>query len=79
MPDPILEAISQFITLEHPNWNGTATELVAQIGTDIPINAITKRLNVNAGRLLNEYGILYQCSRTHEGRKLELRLLNAPP
>lgn len=71
-PDPFLEAISKFVTADSPDWAGTATELLEKTGADIPVNSITKRLNINASRLLNEHGIVYRSSRTHDGRRIEL-------
>lgn len=71
-PEPLLEAISEFITAENTDWAGTATELLEKTNLNIPINSITKRLNVNAGRLFIEYGIIYKSSRTHDGRRIEL-------
>ena len=71
-PEPLLEKISKFVTADNPDWAGTATELLEKTDADIPVNSITKRLNVNAGRLFNEYGIIYKCSRTHDGRSIEL-------
>ena len=53
------------------------TELIEKIETDIPVNAITKKLNVNASRLFNEYGIVYKSSRTHDGRRIELHFQSA--
>lgn len=35
-------------------------------------NALTMKLNINAGRLFNEYGISYQNKRCHDGRKVSL-------
>lgn len=35
-------------------------------------NALTRRLNVNAGRLLNEYGIRYESSRNRNERTIKL-------
>ena len=70
--EPLLEKISKFVTADNPDWAGTATELLEKTDADIPVNSITKRLNVNAGRLFNEYGIIYKCSRTHDGRRIEL-------
>lgn len=35
---------------------------------------LTLKLNVTAGRLLNEYGIIYATSRTHSGRNVTLKL-----
>ena len=71
-PEPLLEAIAKRITKDTTDWSGTASELVLMLDSDIPVNAITKRLNVNAGRLFNEYSIIYKRGRTHGGRKLEL-------
>ncbi|NCE76034.1 hypothetical protein D1157_13670 [Anaerotruncus sp. X29] len=76
-PDPVLEAIAVLVTTDKPTWSGTATELVATLGVDLKPNTLTMRLNVNAGRLLNEYGIRYENSRSHAGRKIALKLL--PP
>ena len=73
-PEPILEAVAKLITPEHPEWCGTATELLELLDTEIPVNAITKQLNVNAGRLLNEYGIHYVYSRTRDSRQIRLTL-----
>ena len=76
-PDPVLEAIAALITTDRPNWSGTATELVTALGVDLKPNTLTMRLNVNAGRLLNEHGIQYENSRSHAGRKITLKLI--PP
>lgn len=70
-PDSLLEKIAELVTAENPEWTGTATELIEKIRTDTPVNAITKKLNINASRLLNEYQIRYQTSRSHDGRRLE--------
>ena len=73
-PDSILESISQFITADNPEWSGTATELAERLGTDLKPNVLTLKLNVTAGRLLNEYNITYATSRTHSGRNVTLKL-----
>ena len=70
-PDILLEQIAEIITQNTPDWSGTATELSEIISANIPINSITKRLNVNAGRLFNEYGIIYKSCRDHDGRRIE--------
>ena len=76
-PDPVLEAIAALVTTDKPTWSGTATELVTALDVDLKPNTLTMRLNVNAGRLLNEYGIRYENSRSHAGRKITLAL--TPP
>jgi hypothetical protein len=73
-PDPVLETIAALVTTDSPNWSGTATELVTALGVDLKPNTLTMRLNVNAGRLLNEHGIQYENSRSHAGRKIALTL-----
>lgn len=70
-PDILLEQIAKIVAANSPDRSGTATELSEIISADIPINSITKRLNVNAGRLFNEYGIIYRNCRDHDGRRLE--------
>ncbi len=76
-PDPVLEAIAAFVTTDKPTWSGNATELVTTLDVDLKPNTLTMRLNVNAGRLLNEHGIRYENSRSHAGRKITLVL--TPP
>ena len=73
-PDPLLENISDKITKENSEWQGTPTELVDFLGADIKANALTMKLNINAGRLFNEYGIRYQNKRCHDGRRVSLAL-----
>lgn len=55
-----------------PVWNGSATELVALLGEDIQPNILTRRLNVKAGELLNEYSIEYTVKRTRSGSFISL-------
>ena len=71
-PEPLLEEVAKHITKDNPKWQGTATELVAYLGVDLKPNVLSMRLNVNAGRLFNEYGIRYYKDRDHGGRKIDL-------
>ena len=75
-PDPILEAVAALVARD-TSWSGTATELATALGVDLKPNTLTMRLNVNAGRLLNEHGIQYESSRSHAGRKIIFTLI--PP
>jgi RecA-family ATPase len=68
-PDPILEAVAVKIK---ESWCGSPTELAELLNLDLQPNALTKQLNITAGRLLTEYGIRYESSRTHTGRKITL-------
>ncbi len=71
-PDPLLEIISKFLG-ERTEWQGTATELVELLKVDMKPNVLTLKINVTAGRLLDEYGIAYDSKRTHNGRRVILR------
>ena len=72
--DPVLEAVAALVARD-TSWNGTATELVTALGVDLKPNTLTMRLNVNAGRLLNEHSIQYENGRSHSGRKITLALV----
>ena len=73
-PDPLLTAIAKLITPEMPEWSGSATELLKTLGSDIPSNALTKRLNVRADRLLNDYKIRYRNTHQRTGSSIQLTL-----
>ena len=74
-PEPLLEEVSKRITAECPEWSGSPTELCGFLGVDMKANALTQKLNVNAGRLFQEYGIHYWNKRTHAGRQVGIRLI----
>lgn len=74
--DPILDFLSRLVTAENPEWYGSPTELVAALGLDMKPNVLTLRLNVNAGRLMQEHGIRYESSRTHSGRFIKLTFIS---
>ena len=61
--------------MDDPEWSGSPTELCIFLGVDMKANALTQKMNVNAGRLMQEYGIQYWNKRTHAGRQVGLRLL----
>lgn len=69
LPDPVLEAVAKQVT---EPWCGSPTELAALLQADMQPNTLTKHLNVNAGRLAEEYGIKYETGRNHRGRKITL-------
>lgn len=74
-PDPVLEAVAALISVEHPTWQGTPTDLVEQLGLEIKANALSKRLNVKASRLSNEYQVHYENTHFRTKRQITLRLL----
>lgn len=71
-PEPLLEEVAKRINDECSLWVGSPTDLVNFLGVDIRANALSLKLNVNAGRLLDEYGIRYESKRCHGGRKVRL-------
>ncbi len=70
-PEPLLAEVAKHINAEQPDWEGTSTEFIELLGLDIQPNTLTYKLNVNAGRLLDEYHIQYSSSRNHTGRKVK--------
>ncbi len=74
--DPIIEAVAGLLTAEQPEWSGSATELVEQLSLDLPANALTKRLNVKAGKLQNDYNIRYENKHSRSGSRISLMLLS---
>ena len=75
-PEPLLECIANLVTEENPTWQGTATELIEKLGLDMKPNVDSLKLNVNAGRLMNDYSIRYTNKRNHSGRMIFFSLLS---
>lgn len=73
-PDSMLEAIGKLLTLDRPVWQGSATELIAALGMDIQPNALTKKLNVKASKLWNDFNIQYKNEHTRNGSRIILTL-----
>jgi RecA-family ATPase len=74
-PDPWLASVAKLLTPEAPEWSGSATDLIDRLGQiDVQANVLTRRLNVGADRLWNEYGIRIESARTHAGRTIKLTL-----
>ncbi len=71
-PDPLLEKVSEIVSLVGNRWEGTASELCEKISSELKPNVLSLRLSINAGRLVGDYGIHYKASRTHGGRKISL-------
>ena len=76
-PDPVVLKISEFITNENPKWSGTASELVEILKLDIPPNIVTKKLNIVATNLENDFGIRYESNRIHDGRRINFELISS--
>lgn len=71
-PNPVLEAVAALVTAERPEWAGTATELIAVLGLELQPNVLTKRLNVRAGKLLNDFHIRYENAHIRTGSRIKL-------
>ena len=76
-PDPIVLKIAEFITADNPKWNGNASELVEILKLDIAPNALTKKLNIGAGTLENDYKIRYEYHRKPDRRIINLSLISS--
>ena len=74
-PDPVLIAVSQIVTADTPQWSGSPTELAEALSEDISPIALTKHMNVNAGRLQKDYSIQYRRKTLHEGRRIFLEYI----
>ena len=78
-PDPVLEAVAKLVTPLTPVWTGSPSQLMAHL-PDVAMlsHVLTRYMNVNTERLFNEYGILFESKRTHDGRTVTLKLVNPP-
>jgi len=76
-PDPLLEEVAKLVTEEKPVWNGTPTDLAELIPGGFTANGLSMRLNVRAGRLMEEYQIRYEPIRTHDSRRIKLTLIQS--
>lgn len=77
-PNPLLEAINAFLTVQNPEWRGTATELLEllpDLGLNLIPSSLTKKLNVANGELRIKYGILLETKRSHE-RQIHLKRIS---
>ena len=71
-PDPVLEAVAKIVSADNWEWEGSPTELAQTIQTDMAVNRLTKHLNVNASRLLEEHQVKYENRTKHAGRRIRL-------
>ena len=71
-PDPILEAVAKIVSADNREWEGSPTELAQAIQMDMAVNRLTKHLNVNASRLLEEHQVKYENKTKHAGRRIRL-------
>ncbi len=72
-PDPLLEEIASLITADRPEWHGSASELSCILTLPVNANTLAKKLNVRAGKLLNDYSIQYENTHGRSGSQITLR------
>ena len=70
-PDPLLAQIEKMME-RVTQWQGSATELAAQLDETINPNTLARRLNILAGQLLNEYAIRYENTHSRSGSRITL-------
>lgn len=70
--EPLLDELVTKVMDKRNFWEGSPTDLVLMLDYDIQPNVITKKLNILADRLKNEYNINYEKIRVHDGRKIRL-------
>ena len=78
-PDALLNAVAKLVSAESPEWEGSPTELSEILSQDIAANRLTKHLNVNAGRLLEEHRVKYENKTKHAGRRIRLTYVESEP
>ena len=71
-PDAVLESVRKLVEDSDGRWEGSPSELALALGSDMAVNRLTRHLNVNAGRLLDEYNVKYESLARHEGRRIRL-------
>ena len=72
--EPLIEQVSKLVTIEKPEWKGTATQLAEILKENISLNVLSRKLNVSAGRLLQDFNINYETKRTRTGSHITLTL-----
>ena len=70
-PEPLILKLAEKIK-SVGEWSGTPTELVEFLGEEIKPNSLSMKLNINSSKLFHDYGIHYENSRNHDGRKINL-------
>jgi len=74
IPDPVLMAIQEFV--KEQEFCGTPSVLFSKVNTGLKQpNALTRHLNAKVNELFNDYHVLYQSERVHDGRRIRLKYL----
>lgn len=71
-PDPVLDAVAKLVSPDNREWEGSPTELTEALHLDMAANRLTKHLNVNVSRLLEEHHVKYENKTKHVGRRIRM-------
>ncbi len=71
--DPLIALLAEKVHSNGGQWNGSASALADFLGTDLPPNKLTYKLNINASNLLTNYSIEYKSRRDRNGRQINLK------
>ncbi len=74
-PDyPLLPLVADFVEEQGGTWTGRASDLVAQLAeVQVPLNLLTRQLNVGSGWLFHQRGLHYENTHTKQGSRLIFR------
>ena len=70
-PAAVLEAVAK-LSISAGEREGSPSELARAINARMAVNRLTRHLNVNTGRLLDEHQVKYEFKTKHEGRRIRL-------
>ncbi len=73
-PDPLLEAVRCFLTGSGNHWEGSSTELATVLKIQMAPSALSRKLNIRASILRNDYHIQYKNVHTRDGSLLTLHM-----
>ena len=75
----MLKAVEKIVSDEIREWEGSPTELTEALRLEMAVNRLTKHLNVNASRLLEEHQVKYENKTKHAGRRIRLTYMVEAP
>ena len=77
--EKLLKAVDRFMAKRKKDWSGSASELAGKLkGVNVSPMVVTRRLGEEAGRLQEEYGIIFSRGYTHNGKIVKLSRVPAP-
>ena len=78
--DPVLKAVAKIVSDENREWDRQPEQSLPKPSQlNMAVNRFTKRLNVNASRLLEEHQVKYENKTKHAGRRIRLTYMVEAP